>query len=92
MVTGWDAVWRATGAGIPGAGKKHTSRKNDEEEERRDLRNVRSQSVSDRFLQIVEDKTTLFNSSDDGGEVVVKQDHVSSFFRYVRSTNSHSNT
>ena len=47
------------------------------EEEGSNLRDVGGQGVGDRLLQIVEDKSTLFDTGNDGGKVVVKQDHVS---------------
>merc|ERR1719394_1383936 len=44
------------------------------------------------FFQVVKDKTTLLNTSDDGGKVIIKQDHVSSLFGDVRSSNTHGNS
>jgi len=37
-----------------------------EEEEGRDLRNVGGESVGNRLLQVIEDKTTFLNTVDDG--------------------------
>ena len=64
----------------------------DEEQEGTDLGNVTGQCVGDGFLQVVEDQTTLLNTSDDGGKVVVQQDHVSGLFAHIRASNTHSHT
>jgi len=63
----------------------------DEEQEGGDLGDVGGEGVSDRFLQVIEDKATFFNTVHDGAEVIVKQDHITSVLSDLRST-THSNT
>merc|ERR1719309_77807 len=63
-----------------------------EKEEGRDLGNIGSKSVSDGFLQVVEDKTTFFNACDNGSKVVIEQDHVSGLLGYIGSSNTHGNS
>merc|ERR1719188_213732 len=64
----------------------------DEEKEGGDLGNVGGQGVGDGLLQVVKDKTTLLDSSNNGGKVVIKQDHVSGLFGDVRSSDTHGNS
>lgn len=35
---------------------------------------------------------TLFNTGDDGGEVVIQQDHVSSLLAHITASNAHGHT
>merc|ERR1719216_750526 len=48
----------------------------DEQEEGGDLGDVGGQGVGDGLLQVVKDQPALLHSSDNGGKVVVEQDHV----------------
>merc|ERR1712223_2050982 len=64
----------------------------DEKQERGDFGNIGGQSVGNGFLKIVKDKTTFFNTSNNGCKVIIQQDHVSGLFGYIRSSNTHSNT
>merc|ERR1719315_465739 len=63
-----------------------------EKKEGRDLGNIGSKSVSDGFLQVVEDKTTFFNACDNGSKVIIEQDHVSGLLGYIGSSNTHGNS
>ena len=63
-----------------------------EEEEGRDLRNVRGKSVGDRFLEVVEDESTFLDTSDNRGEVVIQENHVSGLLRYIGAGNTHGDT
>jgi hypothetical protein len=62
-----------------------------EEEEGRDFRDVGGQSVGDRLLEIIEDKTTLFDTVDDGREVIIEKKHISGVLSNIRA-GSHSDT
>lgn len=63
----------------------------DEEDERGDLWNVGLKGVSNGFLQVIENESTFLNTVDDGAEVVIKQNHISSIFSNIRA-GSHGNT
>jgi len=71
-------------------GQGHISQ--DEEQERRDLRDVGGQSVGNGLLQVVENETALLHTSDDGGEVVVEQNHVGGLLGHIGTSNTHGNT
>jgi len=62
-----------------------------EENEGGDLRDVGGESVSDRFLQVIEDETTFFDTIDNGAEVIIEQNHITSVLSDLRSA-THSNT
>jgi hypothetical protein len=62
-----------------------------EEDEGRDLRDVGGESVGDRFLQVIEDETTFFDTIDNGAEVIIEQDHITGVLSDLRSA-THSNT
>merc|ERR1712004_571691 len=64
----------------------------DEEEEGRDLGDVGGQGVGDGLLQVVEDQPALLDTSDNGGKVVVEQDHVSGLLGDVGAGDTHGNT
>ena len=66
--------------------------KQNEHQKGGNLRNVGCQGVGDGLLQIVENQTTLFYTGNDGGEVVVQQDHVSGLFGDIGTGNTHGNT
>merc|ERR1719431_2002757 len=63
-----------------------------EKKEGRDLGNIGSKSVSDGFLQVVEDKTTFFYACDNGSKVIIEQDHVGCLLGHIRSSNTHGNS
>jgi len=63
----------------------------DEEDEWQDLWNVGGKSVGNGFLQVIEDESTLFNTVNNGGEVIVQQKHIGGVLGNIRS-GSHSNT
>merc|ERR1712004_96253 len=71
-------------------GQGHVSQ--DEEEEGRDLGDVGGQGVGDGLLQVVKDQPALLNTSDNGGKVVVEQDHVSGLLGDVGAGDTHGNT
>merc|ERR550534_3462114 len=71
-------------------GQGHVSE--DEEEEGGDLGDVGGQSVSNGLLQVIEDQPALLNTSDNGGKVVVEQDHVSGLLGDVGAGDTHGNT
>jgi len=62
-----------------------------EEQEGGDLGDVRRQGVRDRLLQVIEDEATFLNTADDGGEVVVEEEHIGGVLGDIGAT-SHSNT
>ena len=62
-----------------------------EEQEGRDLGNVGGESVSDRLLQVIEDKATFFNTVYDRGEVIIEEKHVSGVLGDLRAR-AHSDT
>jgi hypothetical protein len=72
-------------------GEREGDLEDNEEQEGGNLGNVRGEGVSDRFLQVIEDKATFFNTVHDGAEVIVEQDHITSVLSDLRST-THSNT
>ena len=74
-----------------GSKRKWDIKKN-EHQEGGNLRNVGSQGIGNGLFQIVENQTTLFYTGNDGGKVVVQQDHVSGLFGDVRAGDTHSNT
>merc|ERR1711868_155800 len=71
-------------------GQGHVSQ--DEEEEGGDLGDVGGQGVGDGLLQVVEDQPALLNTSDNGGKVVIEQDHVGSLLGDVGAGDTHGNT
>ena len=62
-----------------------------EEQEGGDLGDVGGESVGNGFLQVIEDESTFLNTVDDGREVIVKEDHISSVLGDFGSA-THSNT
>mmetsp|Transcript_18870 Transcript_18870/g.38698 ORF Transcript_18870/g.38698 Transcript_18870/m.38698 type:complete len:959 (+) Transcript_18870:1132-4008(+) len=60
-------------------------------DEGRDLGDVGGQGVADGLLKVVEDETSLLDSGDDGGEVVVKKDHVGGVLGDLGSHDAHGN-
>jgi len=72
-----------------GEGKGHVEK--DEEDEGENLRDVRRQGVGDRFLEVVEDKSSFFYSVDDRAEVIVEQKHVGGVLGDIGSR-SHGNS
>ncbi len=54
-----------------------------------DLGDVTGQSVGDRLLQVVEDQSAFLHTCDDGGKVVVQQDHVGGLFADITSGDTH---
>ncbi len=46
--------------------------KHDEENEQRDLWNVRGEGVDYGFLRVIEDESTLLDTVHDGAEVIVE--------------------
>ena len=44
-----------------------------------DFRDIWSESIGDRFLQISEEQTTVFDFGDDQGEVIIEENHVCLF-------------
>jgi len=62
-----------------------------EENEGGDLRDVGGESVSDRFLQVIEDETTFFDTIHNGAEVIIEQNHITGVLSDLRSA-THSNT
>jgi len=48
----------------------------DESDERRNFWDVRGKSVSNRFLEVIENKSSFFNTIDNRTEVVIKQKHI----------------
>jgi hypothetical protein len=58
---------------------------------RNDLRCGVSDRVLDGALQINEDSTALLDTSDSGGKVVIKENHSSCLFRYIRARYVHCN-
>jgi len=62
-----------------------------EEQEGGDLRDVGGESVGDRFLQVIEDETTFFDTIDNGAEVIIEQDHITGVLSDLRSA-THGNT
>mmetsp|Transcript_5664 Transcript_5664/g.20297 ORF Transcript_5664/g.20297 Transcript_5664/m.20297 type:complete len:810 (-) Transcript_5664:1174-3603(-) len=73
-------------------GQRKRRGERDEDEERRDLGDVRRQGVRNRLLQVVEDEATLLDASHDGREVVVEQNHVGSGLGHLRARDAHSDT
>merc|ERR1712004_171652 len=71
-------------------GQGHVSQ--DEEEEGRDLGDVGGQGVGNGLLQVVKDQPALLNTSNNGGKVVVEQDHVSGLLGDVGAGDTHGNT
>ena len=61
-------------------------------EERRNLRNVGRERVSDRLLEVIEDETTFFNTVDDGGKVVIHENHVGGFLGNILTGDTHGDT
>src|SRR5699024_5271188 len=64
----------------------------DEKEERRNFGNIRCQSVCNRLLEIVKDKSAFLNAGNDGGKVVIEQNHVSGLLGHIRAGNAHGYT
>mmetsp|Transcript_12251 Transcript_12251/g.17009 ORF Transcript_12251/g.17009 Transcript_12251/m.17009 type:complete len:366 (-) Transcript_12251:1139-2236(-) len=64
----------------------------DEDEERRDLGDVRRQRVRDGLLEVVEDQPPLLHAVHDGREVVIEQDHVRRVLGHVRADDPHSDS
>ncbi len=64
---------------------------NDECDERPDFGHVGGEQVDDGLLEVIEDLAALLHSVDNGGEVVVEQDHVSCVFGHVRPADAHRN-
>ena len=62
-----------------------------EEEEGGDLGDVGGQGVGDRFLQVIEDKTTLFDTFDNGREVIIEEKHIGGVLSDLRA-GTHSDT
>ena len=58
---------------------------------RNDLRCGVSDRVLDGALQVDEDLTALLDTSDSGGEVVIKENHISGLFRHIRARHVHCN-
>ena len=61
----------------------------DVREERGDLRDVGRERVRDRLLEVVENEAALLHAVDDGGEVIVEEDHVRRLLGDVRSHDAH---
>jgi hypothetical protein len=49
-----------------------------------------SKGKSNGFFKVVKNESTLFNSSDDRGKIVIHQDYVSCIFCNFRTLDSHS--
>jgi hypothetical protein len=64
-------------------GKGHLA--GNEEQERGNLGNVGGESVGNRFLQVVENKTAFFNTINNGREVIIKQKHISGVLGDIRA-------
>ena len=64
----------------------------DESNERQHLTNLRCQSVTDRFLDVVVDFSTLLDAYHNRTEVVVEQNHVSCVFSNVGTCDTHGHT
>lgn len=61
------------------------------QEDTDDLADVGGDQVTDELLHVVVDSTALLNSSHDGGEIVIGQDHLRGGFSHS-GTGAHSNT
>mmetsp|Transcript_3256 Transcript_3256/g.4693 ORF Transcript_3256/g.4693 Transcript_3256/m.4693 type:complete len:402 (+) Transcript_3256:260-1465(+) len=71
--------------------RKRNSGKN-KDQEGRDFWNVGREGVSNRFLEVIKDFAAFFNAIDDGGKVIVEEDHISSTFGNIGTSDTHSNT
>jgi hypothetical protein len=56
-----------------------------------DLRRGVSDRILDRAFQVDEDLTAFLDTFDGGGEVVIKEDHISSLFGHIRARHIHRN-
>jgi hypothetical protein len=72
-------------------GERERDLNEDQRNEGPDLSHVGSEQIHDGLLEVVEDLPALLHAIDDGAEVIVQQDHISSVLRDVRSGNTHGN-
>ena len=76
---------------------QHRRQRNDVPRQQRNhnqqpLRQVGRHDEQDGLLQVVVNATPLFHRAGDGGEVIVRQDHVRRLFGHFRALNAHRNT
>eukprot|EP00976_Prorocentrum_cordatum_P096718 1190680-Prorocentrum_minimum.AAC.6 len=64
----------------------------DEAQEGADLGNVGGERVADRLLQVVENEAALLHAVDNGGKVVVHENHVRSLLGHVLAGDAHGDT
>ena len=62
------------------------------DEERSNFWDIRCQGICDGLFQVIENKTTFFDTSDDWSKVVIQQDHISCLLGDIGTGNTHSNT
>lgn len=61
----------------------------DEQKERGQLGDVIGERVEHTLLQVIEDQSSLLHTGDDGGKIVIQEDHVRRFFTHIRSRYPH---
>ena len=50
------------------------------------------QNVGDKFTDIIENSPSFFDTGNDTGEIVIRKNHVRSFFSHIGSPDSHGNS
>mmetsp|Transcript_47293 Transcript_47293/g.64122 ORF Transcript_47293/g.64122 Transcript_47293/m.64122 type:complete len:436 (+) Transcript_47293:834-2141(+) len=88
---GWYHISSQINAKNKNSGKGKRNLEQDEEEEGSDLGNVGGEGIGNGLLQVIEDKTTFLDTTDNGVEVIVKKKHISGVLSDIR-TGTHSNT